>query len=46
VAYGRQISFEVVGIGLSFQVHLKLMNRRDARQRAEEAFERLLATAV
>jgi AcrR family transcriptional regulator len=41
-AYGRQVAFEVVGLGLSFQLHGKLMNRRDARMRAEEGFERLL----
>jgi AcrR family transcriptional regulator len=42
VEFGRQVSFEIVGIALAFQLHLKLMNRRDARQRAEEAFARVL----
>lgn len=46
VAFGRQVAFELVGLGLSFQLHSKLMNRRDARQRAEEAFDRLLREAV
>lgn len=46
VAFGRQVGFEVVGLGLSFQLHGKLMNRRDARQRAEEGFERLLRDAA
>ncbi|HEY9216403.1 MAG TPA: TetR/AcrR family transcriptional regulator [Phenylobacterium sp.] len=45
VAYGRQLAFEFVGIGLSFQMHCKLMNRRDARERAEEAFARLLVSS-
>lgn len=45
VEFGRQLAFEIVGIALAFQMHLKLMNRRDARQRAEEAFSRLLEAA-
>lgn len=46
VAFGRQVAFEFVGLGLSFQLHGKLMNRRDARLRAEEGFERLLEEAA
>lgn len=46
VAFGRQVAFEMVGLGLSFQLHCKLMNRRDARQRAEEGIDRLLRAAV
>jgi AcrR family transcriptional regulator len=42
VEFGRQVAFEFVGIGLSFQLHNKLMNRRDSRLRAEESLERLL----
>lgn len=39
---GAQVAFELVGVALSYQVSLKLLDEPSARQRALRAFDRLV----
>lgn len=44
--YCRQLVFELVGVSLAYQQHVKLFRTANARARAEEAISRLLDDAA